>query len=248
MREAYQSKDNEKIAAIKSRQMALNNLAEEQRKEYQQSKLNYVKEHPDSPISPYVLGFQFSEGRMDKETLKEVYHTFQGAAKKTAMFAYYEKTYTEIFESLGIGAKAPDFTLKTLQETNLRLSDVKGKIILLDFWASWCVPCRKSFPFLKKQYTKYKKDGFEVVAVATADIGEKWRKAIKVDETNWIHVFDGDANLMTDSKTAPFGEVSKLYGVPFLPTTFLLDENLKILGRNLTKEELNQKLEEIFGY
>ncbi len=248
MSKAYSAKDDALVKKYQEKATSLRDLSNARQEEYQMSKINYVKNNPDSPVSPYVLSFQFSEGRMSKDRMKEVYKVFAGDAKKTAMFQYMEKTYTEIFESLGEGAKAPDFTLKTPEGKNLTLSQVKGKYIFVDFWASWCVPCRASFPHLKEVYAKYQKDGFEVVAVGTADIGEKWKKAIEEDQTVWNHVFDGDANKTGKGKSAPYGSVAKAYGVPFLPTTFLLDENGIILGRQLRGKALDAKLKELYGY
>ncbi len=248
MSKAYSAKDDDLVKKYQEKATSLRDLSNARQEEYQMSKINYVKNNPDSPVSPYVLSFQFSEGRMSKDRMKEVYKVFAGDAKKTAMFQYMEKTYTEIFESLGEGAKAPDFTLKTPEGKNLTLSQVKGKYIFVDFWASWCVPCRASFPHLKEVYAKYHKDGFEVVAVGTADIGEKWKKAIEEDQTVWNHVFDGDANKTGKGKSAPYGSVAKAYGVPFLQTTFLLDENGIILGRQLRGKALDAKLKELYGY
>lgn len=103
------------------------------------------------------------------------------------------------------------------------------------------------FPHLKEVYKKYHKDGFEVVAVGTADFGEKWKKAIEKDQTIWNHVFDGDPHATGKGKGI-YGNVAQLYAVPFLPSTFLLDENGIILGRQLRGEALDAKMKELYGY
>ncbi len=241
MEKAYKSKDEELISNYRKKADGFRKLMDEQQEEYRQFLFQYVKKNPGSPISPYVLGFQYSEGRMNKEELETYYKVFKGEAKETAMFKYYKKTYTEIFETLGIGSKAPDFELKTVDGKMLKLSGVKGKYMLVDYWASWCVPCRASFPHLKELYAKYKKDGFDVVAIGTADEEPKWRKAIEEDKTVWNHLYDVSAD-------HNYGKVAKMYGVPFLPTTFLMDENRVIVGRNLNRGELDAKLKELFGY
>lgn len=116
---------------------------------------------------------------------------------------------------------------------------IKDKLV--DFWASWCVPCRKSFPHLKDLYTKYNKEGLEIIGVGTADEEVKWRKAIGEDQTPWKHVYDVGPK-------RGYGKVSTAYGVPFLPTTFLVDSKGTIILRNPTKDELDKKLTELFGH
>ena len=246
MRQAYQSKDEAKIAAAKKEFEPYQKLSEERFAEYMNYKIEYAKANPSSVAAPYVLSFMFSEGRMTKEQMKQVYPMFTGDATKTAMYAYYTKTYDEIFKKLGIGAPAPDFTLPTLDGGKLTLSKVKGKYIFIDFWASWCVPCRASFPHLKEVYKKYHKDGFEVVAVGSADVGSRWKKAIDEDKTGWLHVFDGDPT--DENRKKSYGEVCQMYGGPFLPTTFLIDANGTIVARQLRGEELDKKMKELYGY
>ncbi|MBI9057198.1 MAG: AhpC/TSA family protein [Labilibaculum sp.] len=244
---AYELKDEGLIKKYRERYSKHDKLRNQRYAERAECKINFVKNYPNSAVAPYVLSFQFGEGRMSREEMKEIYPIFTGEATHTAMYKYYAKTYKEIFESLAEGATAPDFTLPTVDGDELTLSKVKGKYIFVDFWASWCGPCRASFPHLKEVYAKYHKDGFEVVAVGTADIGSKWKKAIEKDQTIWNHVFDGDLNAEGSGKGI-YGEVSKLFGVPFLPTTFLLDENGVILGRQLRGETLDKKMEELYGY
>ncbi|MCK0131653.1 AhpC/TSA family protein [Flavobacteriaceae bacterium F08102] len=241
MEKVITSKDEEKIEAYKLKAAQFSALQIERTKERKNYAINYVKEHPNSPVAPWVLGFQFSEGRMSKEEMKEVYPLFKGEATHTAMFKFYEKTYNDLFKNLGVGSIAPDFSLTDVNGTEQKLSEVKAKYKLVDFWASWCVPCRASFPHLKELYATYHDDGFEVVGIGTADEEQKWRNAIEEDELPWMHLYD-------QSENHQWGVVAAKYGVPFLPTTFLMDENEKIILRNPSKEELDAKLKELFGY
>lgn len=247
-KKAYDSKDETLIAAHKEKFESLAGLMNERQEEYQNAKIKYVLDNPSSPVAPYVLAFQFSEGRMAKDKMKKVYNALTGDAKNTAMYGYIKKTYTEVFESFGVGATVPDFTLTTLQGEDLSLSEVEGKYILIDFWASWCVPCRASFPHLKELYAKYNKNGFEVVGIGTADAGSKWKKAIEEDQTEWKHVFDGDVNEEGNGKGKSYGPVAKTYGVPFLPTTFLIDSERKIVARQIRGKDIDKMLTELFGY
>ncbi|WP_299671864.1 TlpA disulfide reductase family protein [uncultured Polaribacter sp.] len=244
MVKAYKSNDEVLIEKFSKKAKALEKLSEERQEDYQTTIIDFIKKHPSSPVSPYILGFQFNEGRMTKERMKKTYRRFEGEAKKTAMYQYFKKVYTEIFETLREGAVSPDFTLTSLNGEEITLSQVKGKYLLIDFWASWCKPCRSSFPHLKELYGKYKNKGFEIIAIGTNDEKAKWENAIEEDNTPWIHLFDEPKI----KKLNEYGEVAKLYGVPFLPTTFLLDKNRIILGRQLRDNDLDNKLKEIFGY
>ncbi|WP_084696425.1 TlpA disulfide reductase family protein [Maribacter thermophilus] len=241
MEVAYKSEDEAKIKAFQEWRAQFSDLESQRQNERRSFMIQYAKDYPESPVAPWVLAFQFSEGRMSKEEMKAIYPLFKGDAKHTAMFKYYEKTYNDIFKNLGVGSIAPDFTLNDVNGKEVSLKGVEAKYKLVDFWASWCVPCRASFPHLKELYKKYKKDGFEVVAIGTADAEAKWRKAIEEDQTPWMHLND-------TGEDHQYGIVARKYGVPFLPTTFLMDENEKIILRNPSKEALDAKLEELFGY
>lgn len=224
------------------KQEGLQDLAEERNARYKNIKFDFVKANPSNTISPYVLGVQYTEGRMTREQLKEFYAIFKGNARKTTFFkTFITKIYKDNFENVGVGNTAPDFTLNTNTGEELTLSNVKGKYILVDFWASWCAPCRASFPHLKELRKQYKDKGFTIVGVGTADEKEKWEKAIEEDQTPWNHVYD-------TSENHSYGPVARSYGVPHLPTTLLVDSNRKIVLRNPTKEELDSKLKELLGH
>jgi len=244
---AKKSNDPKLLEEAMALQEKLSSLAEERNSEYTKMKYDYARNNPNSAVAVQFLGFQYSEGRMNKEQLKEFYNLFQGDAKKTAFYQnYITKVYKDVFENLGVGNTAPGFTLNTVDGKPLSLVDVKGKYRLIDFWASWCIPCRASFPHLKELRKKYGNDNFEIVGVGTADVEGKWRNAIDEDQISWPQIFDHSD--VSAQGRASYGEVAKLYGVPFLPTTFLIDENQTILLRNASKEELDAKLKELLGY
>ncbi|MDO6854746.1 TlpA disulfide reductase family protein [Cellulophaga lytica] len=246
LRVAPLGKDHPDSKAVYQRFMDNQDLARALIQERNDAKLQFVKNNPESPIAPGILLFVYSPGGMTKEEMKEYYELLQGPAKNTVAYASIVDRYKVYFESLAPGALAADFTLPTEGGGDLTLSEVKGKYIFVDFWASWCVPCRASFPHLKELYKKYKKDGFEVVAIGTGDTEAKWKKAIKEDETVWYHVFD--SNFSGKDKTDGLGKVANDYGVIALPTTYILDENLIIVARTRGKEELDAKLKELFGH
>ncbi len=242
MKKAYSSKDEVLIKQYQEKSAKYRELSNERMKRRLHTKFQFVKDYPSSPVAPNVLAFQFGEGRMTKAEMKEYYPLFEGDAKNTAMYAFYTMRYEEIFKKLAEGSIVPDFTLTTIEGEELTLSKVEGKYILVDFWASWCGPCRASFPHIKEMVKKYGIDGFTVVAVCTSDTEEKWRKAVKEDKTTWHNVFDAGA------KNHQYGPVAKEYGVPYLPTTFLIDENGAIIGRQMKGEKLEAKLKELIGH
>lgn len=139
------------------------------------------------------------------------------------------------FES---GAVAPDFVQKTPDGEEMKLSDLRGNVVLVDFWASWCGPCRRENPHVKKLYEKYSHRGFEVLGVSLDRTEASWKRAIEQDGLEWYHVSDlkGWKN-----------EVAKMYSVSSIPHTILLDKEGRIIARKLRGAQLEEVLEQIFG-
>lgn len=139
-------------------------------------------------------------------------------------------------EQFMIGGTAPDFTQKTPDGQEMKLSDLRGKVLLVDFWASWCGPCRRENPNVVRMYNKYKDKGFEILGVSLDKDKARWVKAIEQDGLTWHHVSD-----LRGWQNA----VAQTYNVSSIPHTILLDEEGKIIARNLRGAALEQKLEEI---
>lgn len=140
---------------------------------------------------------------------------------------------------LGIPINQPaiDFTQNDINGNPISLETFKGKYILLDFWASWCEPCRRENPNLVEVYKKYHEKGFEIVGISLDEDKEAWANAIKKDNLTWPQLSDlkGEAN-----------EVAKLYNVTALPYNYLIDAKGMLVARLLKKERLQNKLKEIF--
>lgn len=135
-----------------------------------------------------------------------------------------------------IGAVAPDFTFPDLDGNNVTLSDLRGKYVLIDFWASWCGPCRQESPNVQKQYELYKDKGFEVLAVSIDTDEEKWRKAVKEDNMS------GTLLLAQEYK-----QLMRDYSFSGIPYMVLLDPEGKVMALNLRGETLRDKLKEVFA-
>jgi thiol-disulfide isomerase/thioredoxin len=152
-----------------------------------------------------------------------------------------EKRKTALENQFAPGKKAPEFEeLMNDRKTTLKLADLKGKYVLIDFWASWCGPCRRENPNVVSTYEKYKADGFTVLSVSLDSDKDKWLGAIQADKLSWPnHVSDlGGWN----------SKVPKLYNVSSIPFTVLIDKEGNIIQTNLRGPALEEKLAEIFGH
>jgi thiol-disulfide isomerase/thioredoxin len=145
---------------------------------------------------------------------------------------------TKQARSMAVGGAAPDFAQNTPEGTPLSLSKFKGKVTLVDFWASWCGPCRRENPNVVAMYKKYKDKGFDILSVSLDSNKDSWLKAIKDDGLVWSHVSDlkGWQN-----------SAAQLYGVKAIPQTVLVDKDGNVIARNLRGEALEARLEEILG-
>lgn len=138
-------------------------------------------------------------------------------------------------ENIQIGKTAPEFSLPDTAGVSVSLSDFRGKYVLLDFWASWCPPCRRENPNLVKAFQEYKDKNFTILGISLDQDKAKWQKAIADDELTWTHVSDLK---YWDS------EIPALYGVRGIPANVLLDPDGVIIARNVTGEALHQTLQD----
>jgi peroxiredoxin len=146
------------------------------------------------------------------------------------------KFYGEMVQGLknvAIGAVAPAFTQPTPEGKSVALADYRGRYVLVDFWASWCKPCREENPTVLKAYNTFKSRNFEVLSVSIDNNREKWLKAIAEDRLPWTQISD---------LQGVGGQTPRLYGVRSIPQNFLLDPQGKILAVNLHGAELEAAL------
>jgi peroxiredoxin len=139
-----------------------------------------------------------------------------------------------------IGAEAPNFSGPTPKGEELALEDAMSKVTLIDFWASWCRPCRIENPNIVSIYNDYKDRGFTVIGVSLDKPNSKdaWLKAIEDDNLEWNHV----SNLKYWQEP-----IAQKYGIRSIPAAFLIDENGIIIGKNLRGNDLREKVKEVLG-
>ena len=237
----YQSNNRDSVSA----------LMEPYRKVLMERQKEYMEKYPSTELTAYML--RMETGRMSLEQMKEAYDKLDATAKETSA-AKEIAAEIAVLERVMPGKPAPEIAKNDLVTGKpFALSSLKGKVVLLDFWASWCVPCRKSNPHVKALYDKYRKKGFDVVYVAdNDDRPENALKAIEQDGIKKYHHVLRGLKIMKDANGKMTGydkseDVSEQYAIHFLPTKYLIDREGKIIGK-VTDEELDAKLKEIFGF
>ena len=192
-----------------------------------------IKANPDSYVSTFVI--VSGMGQMEYEQLKERYNLLGEKAKASAQGKAIAAQIAKL-ESTAIGQIAPNFTITTPEGESISLYDIKGKVKLIDFWASWCGPCRGENPHVVEIYKEYHPKGLEIFGVSLDNNKEAWVKAIADDGLVWKHGSD-----LKGWQSAP----AQSYSVSGIPHTVLLDENNKIIAKNLRGDELKQKIAEL---
>lgn len=190
-----------------------------------------------SVASPYlILNTIYSP---DPSVYLPLYERFLPEVKQSK-YGKLLKAKLDLLATVAVGKLAPNFSAKTPEGNTLSLKDVasKGKLTLIDFWASWCVPCRKENPNLVKAYEKYHAKGLNIIGFSLDKKSglEAWKKAIIDDNLSWFHV--------SDLNEWESGTV-KTYGITAIPQSILIDSEGKIVAKNLRGEELNKKLEDL---
>ncbi|MDR1601787.1 MAG: AhpC/TSA family protein [Tannerella sp.] len=196
---------------------------------------DFIRAHPKSLVATYVLYRNFSY-RLSPGEIRANIQLLDSSLWKTQ----YVKTLEALIETLlrvEPGKPAPDFTADDTEGRPVSLSSRLGNgYVLLDFWASWCPPCRRENPHLVALYNKYKRKGFDIFSVSLDRTKDAWLKGIADDNLTWTHVSD-----LKYWHSAP----AALYGVRAIPSNFLIDREGVIVAKNLGSDELGEKLAEL---
>ncbi|MEO5947709.1 MAG: TlpA disulfide reductase family protein [Chitinophagaceae bacterium] len=231
-------KDAEKNAAIRERLAPY--FAEMDEQDY-----IFFDNHPKSYVTAYMLRFHVSDLTLD--SLQLFYDKLGFALQQTL----YGKNIHEEIEKLrggSPGSVAKNFEAIDINDNKLSLADFKGKYVLIDFWASWCIPCRKGNPHLKELYAIYKDKGMEIIGISDDDRNhDAWKKAIEKDGLPWKHVLRGLDIQKRLSNEPNEKDINEKFGIHTLPTKILIDPSGMIIGRYGEEDEaLNIKLKEVF--
>jgi len=197
-----------------------------------EAEVNYIRTYPASPLSLRILSYK--SGHVTGQRLDSIIalldKSFQNLPEVLKL-----KQYAKQLISSAEGTLAPDFSLIASNGQKFSLSEKKGKYLLIDFWASWCAPCRAALPEIARLNEKYKNKNLEIIGVSLDRNTESWKKALMEDKPAWTQFCDSS------------GKIAKLYAVSGIPLTILISPDGKIISRGLQKNDLADKLIQVIG-
>jgi thiol-disulfide isomerase/thioredoxin len=197
----------------------------------------YPEKNPTSFLSVLLLDNMFNQPKVDIQKIKTVYGSLLTKLKKTKT-GLAIKQKIDNFKDISEGNTAPDFSGPTPTGEILSLKQAMGKVTIIDFWASWCGPCRKENPSVVALYNEFHSKGLNIIGVSLDKDAAKWKEAIAKDRLTWSHV--SNLQFWTDP-------IAVLYNIKSIPATYILDENGVIIATNLRGEELRAKISSLLN-
>lgn len=197
----------------------------------------WMSEHRGSPITLFNLNISYALQQLDWAVLEDYLQKTPKRLHNNSIYVVLEKL-SAIEKKTAIGQTALDFTQNDPSGKPISLSSLRGKYVLLDFWASWCKPCRAENPNVVRAYKQFRHKNFEILAVSLDHNLENWKQAIEADKLTWLNVSD-----LGGWKNA----VAVEYGISGVPMNLLIDPNGKIIARNLKGDKLHQELSRILN-
>jgi len=193
----------------------------------------FLKQH-DDVLAAYTYNSNALMAELNLEETRRLYNSMGAGAKNTPSGRIMLQRIQRM-EKVTQGKPAPDFTLQDLNGNSVTLSQVKAKVKIVDFWASWCGPCRLNNPSLKRIYSEYHDKGLEIISVSLDNVKDRWEKAVSQDGLPWINV---------SSLKGWKCEVAQTYDVKAVPAIFILDADNHIIATNIRGEKLEAFLKE----
>jgi thiol-disulfide isomerase/thioredoxin len=243
-------KDEATLEALKAEATTAKDALYPYQKQLQEIDQAFMDKHPASFVTASMLMYRVSHMPLAEGEAR--YRKLSNAVKNSALGKMIKQELEEL-RGGSPGATAFQFASTELRGGELKLSDYKGRYVLVDFWASWCVPCRKGNPHLLNLYAKYKDKGLEIIGVSDDDSNpEAWKKAVEKDGIGvWKHVLRGLKRVDGPQVYDRSASISDKYGISSLPTKVLIDPNGVIIGRYGGGGEddaaMDKKLAEVFG-
>lgn len=197
----------------------------------------FPEKNPTSFLSVLLLDNMFNQPEVNIQKIKTVYRSLAPKLQKTKP-GLSIKTKIDNYKEIAVGNVAPDFSGPTPDGKTLSLKAALGKVTIIDFWASWCGPCRKENPNVVALYNEFHEKGLNIIGVSLDKESAKWKEAIAKDGLTWSHV--SNLQFWTDP-------IAVLYNIKSIPATYILDEKGVIIATNLRGEELRAKIESILN-
>lgn len=196
--------------------------------------MDIMLNYPDYSFGAFTAYYQFQIFNIHPDTLRLIMDRFTPPVKQTIYYEHLQPLYETLLR-VAISSPAPDFRIPDVDGNPVSLQDYDGKYVLIDFWASWCNPCRKANPELVKIHREYSGERFDILGISVDDYRDKWLAAIEQDALPWTNV----------SNVRGWDEITDLYGVKAVPQNFLLDPDGVIIDKNIELQSLRNTLDRV---
>ncbi len=196
--------------------------------------MEIMLKYPDYSFAAFTAYYQFQIHNIHSDTLDIIMNSFNESVNQSIYFEHLSNLYNTI-KKVAISQPAPSFSIPDTAGKIIKLDDFKGKYVLIDFWASWCAPCRAANPKLIEVYNQFSKKNFTIVGISVDKNEKRWKKAIESDKLPWVNL----------SNLKGWDKVSDNYGVKAVPQNFLLNPDGKIIDKNIEPEAMIERLNQL---